>query len=85
MSSAEKLLARMMASKADWGEDDLHQLYLGFGFQYKAGAKHNFYFHPTHRGLYATVSRQKSLPTGYIQHAIKLIRQLKQLEAESHG
>ncbi len=44
-SAAEKLLARMRQTKEGWGQDDLHTLYLGFGFNFREGAKHRVYIH----------------------------------------
>jgi hypothetical protein len=81
MRDAEKLLARMRASKADWNFKDLETLYLGFGFTYREGSKHRMYYHPTHPELYATVARHTSLAKGYVVDAVKLIDRLKQLEA----
>lgn len=80
MPAHEDLLRRMQESKAGWGEDDLHAIYTGFGFKFRAGKKHNVYSHARFPELRATVSRQKSLPTGYVQTALKLIRRLQELE-----
>lgn len=82
MANIEKLLARMRASKSGWGEQDLEKLYLGFGFQFREGANHRFYFHPKHPELYTTVARHKSLAKGYISTAVKIIDQLRELESD---
>ena len=82
MSSAEKLLARMRQSKSGWGFHDLDTLYRGFGFEVREGGKHTMYIHPHFPQLRATVARHRSLPIGYIQHAIQLIDQLKKIEGE---
>jgi predicted RNA binding protein YcfA (HicA-like mRNA interferase family) len=75
-SAAEKLLERMRQSKHGWGQDDLHQLYVGFGFAYRDKGKHRVYTHPRRPELIATVARHNKLPIGYIQHAIALIDRL---------
>jgi hypothetical protein len=77
----EKLLARMRASKAGWGWNDLDQLYAGFGFVTREGGKHTVYIHEEQRDLRATVARHRSLPVGYIQTAIRLIDELQRREA----
>lgn len=77
MSKAEKILEKMRNSKAGWTFNDLHTLYMGFGFECREGGKHVIYFHPDYPELRATVARHGSLPVGYIQHAIKLIDNLK--------
>ncbi|CAN5812510.1 hypothetical protein BH23GEM7_BH23GEM7_14200 [soil metagenome] len=80
----EYLLARMMRSKAGWGQADLERLYLSFGFDKREGGKHSVYVHPADpRQLRATVARHTSLPTGYVQTAIRLIRLLKEIQSES--
>jgi len=75
----------MRESKAGWTADDLNTLYLGFGFDSRKGGKHTVYSHPRFPELRATVTRHRSLPIGYIQTAIKLIDQLKELEAGAKG
>lgn len=81
MDAAEKLLERMRASKAGWGEKDLETLYRGFSFEVREGSRHRFFYHSKYPQLYATVARHNSLAKGYIATAVKLIDQLKQLEA----
>ena len=83
MSQADKLLERMKNSKAGWGADDLHALYVGFGFEFREGGRHVIYIHPKFPELRATVARHKTLAIGYIQHAISLIEKLKDLETEA--
>jgi hypothetical protein len=84
----DSLLARMMRSKSGWGPKDLERLYLSFGFDKREGAKHTVYSHeadPLH--LRATVARHSTLPIGYIQTAIRLIRLLAEIQGgkdESH-
>lgn len=85
MSSAKKLLTRMRQSKSGWRYDDLDALYRGFGFEVHEGSKHAMYIHPQLSQLRATVARHRSLPVGYIQHAIKLIDQLITLQEEKHN
>ena len=83
MADAEKLLSRMRASKSGWNEKDLESLYLGFGFQFREGKKHRFYFHPKYPQLHTTVARHNSLAIGYITTAVKLIYQLKEMESSN--
>jgi predicted RNA binding protein YcfA (HicA-like mRNA interferase family) len=80
MGTAEKLLERMRASKADWGQDDLHTLYSGFGFSCKEGSRHRLYTHPKLPGVLATVARHNSLAPGYVATAIRNIDALRNLE-----
>lgn len=80
----EDLLARMMRTKAGWGQPDLDRLYLSFGFDKREGGKHTVYTHradPQH--LRATVGRHKPLAVGYIHTALRLIRLLKHTEGEN--
>ena len=80
----DKLLARMMRSKSGWAPQDLERLYLSYGFDKREGAKHTVY---THRldlfNLRATVARHSTLPKGYIQEAIRLIRLLAEIEGRN--
>lgn len=80
MSKAEKILRKMKNSKHGWTCDDLHTLYTGYGFQFREGNKHRFYFHPEHPELTATVARQRVIVVGYIQKALNLIEQLLERE-----
>jgi hypothetical protein len=83
--TAESLLERMRRTKHGWGCDDLHTLYLGYGFTCREGAKHRVYIHIEHPDLRATVARHSDLPPGYVQHAISLINRLAALKAENKG
>ena len=80
MSAADDLFEQMSRSKAGWTAEDLETLYRGFGFSRREGGKHVVYSHPVHRELRATVTRSKSLPVGYIQTALKLVRRLRELQ-----
>lgn len=82
MAKANKLLEKMRNSKVGWNTDDLHALYVGYGFDFRQGGKHTIYIHPKFRELRATVARHNVLAIGYIQHAISLIDKLKELEGE---
>ncbi len=82
MSKADKLLEKMRNSKAGWSADDLHTLYVGFGFDFREGGKHIIYIHPDFPELRATVARHRTIAVGYIQHAISLIDKLKKLKEE---
>jgi hypothetical protein len=85
----DSLLARMMRSKWGWGPQDLERLYLSYGFTRREGAKHTVYTHSADPlNLRATVARHTSLPIGYIQTALRLIRLLAEIEGrndESNG
>jgi hypothetical protein len=79
----EDLFARMQRTKNGWGQRDLEQLYLSYGFDRREGGNHTIYTHSADPAvLRATVARHGSLATGYIQTAIKLIRHLKALQAK---
>jgi len=78
MTSAEKLYQRMRRTKAGWKPSDLDRLYRGFGFEVVQGAKHTLYIHPEFPNLRATVTRSRSLPVGYVEHALRLIAELKE-------
>lgn len=81
MHDAERLLSRMRASKSGWSDKDIESLYLGFGFEFREGSKHRFYYHPTYPELYATVARHNPLAIGYVATAVKLVDRLKQKES----
>jgi predicted RNA binding protein YcfA (HicA-like mRNA interferase family) len=70
----------MRQSKAGWRFGDLERVYLGLGFEVVEGGKHRLYIHPKFPELRATVARSRSLPIGYVQHALKLAERLKQME-----
>jgi hypothetical protein len=80
-TAAERLLEDMRRSKQGWGPDDLHTLYLGFGFWCREGAKHRVYIHGEYPQLRATVARHSPLPIGYVQRALSLIDQAAQLKS----
>jgi hypothetical protein len=63
----------------------LDKLYRGFGFLYREDGKHRVYWHPTHKGLMATVTRHDKLAVGYIQTAIRLVDRLLELQQEQEG
>ena len=79
MPYEDKLLEKMRRSKSGWKYVDLDRLYRGLGFEKHEGGKHILYIHPAFPHIRATVTRHRSLPIGYIQHAIKSVDQLKQL------
>ena len=80
-TSARKIRERMQGTKSGWGESDMETLYVGYGFAFRDGAKHRMYYHPDFPELHTTVSRQRSLPPGYAQEALKLINELEALSA----
>ncbi len=82
-SAAEKLLARMRQTKQGWGPDDLHTVYVGFGFTFREGAKHRVYIHGRYHDIRDTVSRQGSLPIGYVRDLIKNVDEVLRRDAEN--
>ncbi len=78
---AERLLARMRRSKADWKPSDLRRLYFGFGFEVDEGGSHSIFIHPVYPQLRATVPRHAPLPKAYAAFAVKLIDELVDLMA----
>ena len=87
MSSAKKLLPRKRVSKADWGQDDLHTLLTGFGFELTEGGNHRLYEHPLLPDWHVTIARHKPLAKGYVVSAIKAIDalQAKQRKESNRG
>jgi len=85
MPSVEHLLERMRRSKAGWTFADLEKVYVGLGFEVWEGGKHRMYIHPKFPELRATVTRSRSLPKGYIEHALHLAKKLRELEGEYEG
>lgn len=82
MSSVERLLEKMRRSKAGWSCDDIHKLYVGLGFEVREGGKHRIYIHKRFPELRAAVTRSRSLPKSYIDHALHLAEQLEEWETE---
>jgi hypothetical protein len=79
--AAVKLLERMRATKSGWGADDIDALLTGFGFVRREGGKHVIYTSPDFPQLHETVSRQRDLPPGYVQTAIRDVEELGRLRA----
>lgn len=71
-----ELLERMRRGKSGWKLRDLHELYVGFGFETIEGGKHRLYVHPRYSDLRATVTRSSKLPVGYVATAVKLVDRL---------
>lgn len=72
--AAWKLLERMRASQAGWGEDDLETLYKGFGFSSREG-NHRVYYHTDYPELRpAPVGRHRQLARGYADTALKRVQ-----------
>jgi len=80
MSRGEKLFVKMQRSKYGWEYRDFDLLYTHFGFEKTEGSEHSLYIHPQFSELRGSVSRHKGdLAIGYVQHAIKMIKKLKEL------
>lgn len=78
---AWKLLGRMRATKAGWGESDFETLYTGFGFLSREG-RDRVYYHPEHPTLPpAMVGRHRVLSKAYADTALKRIEELIQRES----
>ncbi len=71
----------MRRTKSGFGYRELDALYASFGFKYREG-RDRFWFHPKYRQLWANVARHKELAKGYVAHAVQIIDQLKELEAQ---
>jgi hypothetical protein len=82
MNKGERLLTRMRATKAGWGQRDFEELYTSFGFVYEEGGLHRLYYHPRHPHLRTTVGRHNDLAKGYAAKAVRLIDELNRLEGE---
>lgn len=81
MGAADDLFEKMQRTKSGWTADDLDALFLGFGFTKREGGKHAIYVHKRDPlTLRAVVTRARSLPVGYVQKAVALVRRLKSLE-----
>lgn len=76
MPMDDELLRRARVSKADWGHDEVVALYQTYGFEVRHGSRHDVVVHPQHPDLRGTVARHKSLATGYVSHAVRLIDEL---------
>lgn len=59
-----------------------HGLYLGFGFEQDEGGNHTTYVHPQYN-LITQVPRGRKLAPFYAREAVRLIEELKALEAKS--
>lgn len=82
---AEQLFQKMQRTKAGWGQSDFRTLYRGFGFDEEEGGNYRGYTHPQYPFLAATVARYNQLARGYADTAVKLIKRLKELQAETPG
>jgi len=83
-NAAKKLLERMRATPNGWSEVDFGRLYVGFGFDYKPGKKHNLAIHPRYPDLITTVPRHNRLLPVYARIAVDLIDRLLERE-KSNG
>ncbi len=85
MSAADDLLTRMRRRQAGWSPDDFETLFIGFGFEKHEGGNHTRYRHPRFPQLSATVARHRELSRAYARDALKLIDELKRLQAEEEA
>lgn len=77
MARNDDLLERMARSKSGWKFADLERLYDHYNFRFRDKGKHRVYSHRDYPDLRASVTRARSLPVGYIQEAVSLIRDLQ--------
>lgn len=80
MNESDKLFERMLKSRFGWKEQDVERLYLGFGFRIDERTRHRKYWHPRHPELFAIVPRHRDVKAVYIAYAVRLIKQLKEME-----
>lgn len=80
--SAHKLLDRMRRTSSGWGQNDFERLLTGFGFEYREGKKHRFYFHKDYKDLWISVPRHNSLKEWVARDAVELIDSLQSKERE---
>ena len=85
MAAHEKLLEKMRASTAGWGQHDFQRLYEGYGFLRREGGNHTFYSHADFPQLTATVARHNELPNVYAQTALTLLDQLLKLQEQKRA
>lgn len=79
---ALKLYERMSETTAGWGADDIDALLTGFGFRRRDG-KHRNYDHPDFPQLHDSYSHQRQLKDVYVKSALRLVRELARLRAQS--
>jgi hypothetical protein len=84
METGDKILERMRRTKFGWGQCDFERLLTHFGFAYREG-RDRVYYHPKYRQLLMLVARHGELKPAYARQAVKLIDELKRLEAEDEG
>ncbi|MBA4375272.1 MAG: hypothetical protein C0401_03750 [Anaerolinea sp.] len=71
----EKLLARAIASTAQWKRKDIDKLYKAYGFIIINGGKHDIVKHPDYPFLRATLPRHVSVHKVYVETAVTLINE----------
>ena len=81
----EKLLQRMRATKAGWSNLDVHSLLSSFGFTYREATHGRLYSHPRYPQLVLNVAHRREIGKFYIAAAIRLINNLKELEAQNEN
>ncbi len=79
----EKLLERMLATKAGWSNLDVDSLLTSFGFTFREAKHGRLYSHSKYPQLVLNVAHRKELAKPYISAAIRLIRNLKILEEQN--
>lgn len=82
-ASGQKLLERMRQSTSNWKRRDLDALLLAFGFLIVHGGSHDIVKHPEFPFLRGTLPRHRSLAKGYVEHAVKLVDRLLELQKEA--
>lgn len=83
-NKGKKLLERARNSPHNWKKDDLVTLYLGFGFTFENGSKHDIVKSMQHPEIRATVPRHNTVNSVYVNIAVQLIDKLLELESRQN-
>jgi hypothetical protein len=77
---ALKTLEAMRNSTANWKQEDVERVYLGYGFDVWSGTNHATARHPKYKNLIGQWPRHGEVLPIYIRQLIKLIDKLERLE-----
>ena len=83
-SEDDQRLKGVRRSAANFSREDLEQLYLDYGFEFRTRrGKHQIVYHPTFPRFRATMPNHSPFAKAYVYDAIRLIRQyLAQIEEQ---
>jgi len=82
---AIKTLEAMRASAANWKQEDVERVYLGFGFDVWSGKNHDTARHPVFQKLIGQWPRHGDVKKVYVKQLIKLVDDLERLEGVSEN